>query len=114
MSGQTVWFEYEDEEAELRDIPMFSSVSTLRRKLHEGKIFHFPDSATQTDVQIGRLNSAKQFEKFKARDTLDSVKYGPEETLQVRVKKRAGMHLSHYIIFYIFSHSQHHISVYIY
>lgn len=92
MSGHTVWFEYEDEEAELRDIALFSSISTLRRKLHEGKIFHFPESATQTDVQIGRLNSAKQFEKFKARDTLESVNFAPEETLQVRVKKRVSMY----------------------
>ena len=92
MSGHTVWFEYEDEEAELRDITRDTSISALRRKLHEGKIFHFPDGVTQTDVQIGRLNEAKQFEKFKARDSLREVNFDQDETLQVRVKKRTGMH----------------------
>jgi hypothetical protein len=91
MSTHTVWFEYEDEEAELRDITRDTSVSTLRRKLHEGKIFHFPDAVTQTDVEIGRLNNQKQFEKFKARDSLKEVNFDPDETLQVRVKKRVGM-----------------------
>ena len=88
MVGQTVWFEYEDEEAELHDIPPETSISTLRRKLHEGKIFPFPDGVTQTDVQIGRINSSNQFEKFKARHSLEYVKFDPDETLHVRVKKR--------------------------
>lgn len=94
MSGHSVWFEYEDEEAELRDITKDTTISTLRRKLHEGKIFHFPDGVTQTDVQIGKLNSNKQFEKFKARDSLQELKLDPDETLQVRVKKRTGMHFT--------------------
>lgn len=94
MSGHTVWFEFDDEEAELRDITRDTSVSTLRRKLIEGKIFHFPDGVTQTDVQIGRLKN-KEFEKFKARDSLKEVGFDPDETLQVRVKKRTGMCLSH-------------------
>lgn len=105
MVGKTVWFEYEDEEAELHDIPLDTSISTLRRKLHEGKIFHFPDGVTQTDVQIGRLNPVnKQFEKFKARHSLEFVKFDPDETLHVRVKKR-GMRA--YVISNIFHGESH-------
>jgi hypothetical protein len=84
--SRTVWFCYEDEEAELHDVSPDTSVSTLRRRLHAGKIFPFPDGATQTDLQIGRMNGDK-FEKFKARNDLEDINLKKDETLYVRIKK---------------------------
>lgn len=84
---RTIWFSFEDEEAELHDIPQDTSISTLRRRLHEGKIFRFPTGAAQTDLQIGRM-SGEKFEKFKARNDLDDINFKKDETLMVRIKKR--------------------------
>ncbi|KAF2076210.1 hypothetical protein CYY_002510, partial [Polysphondylium violaceum] len=82
----SVWFSYEDDEVELEDLSNDTTVSAIRKMLHEGKIFRFPYGTSQTDLQIGKLIDQK-FEKFKARNTLGDIQFKLGETLYVRVKK---------------------------
>ncbi|EFA81911.1 myosin heavy chain kinase [Heterostelium album PN500] len=86
MTGFKVWFSYEDEEVELDDLNLDTTVSALRKIIHEGKIFHFPYGTSQTDIQIGTMSGDK-FEKYKARNTLDDIQYKMGDTLFVKVKK---------------------------
>ncbi|EGC33807.1 myosin heavy chain kinase B [Dictyostelium purpureum] len=90
----SVWFSYEDEEVELSDLTNDTSISAIRKLLHEGKIFRFPYGTSQTDLQIGKListgtnnSSDNKFEKLKARNTLGDIQYKVGDTLYVRVKK---------------------------
>jgi len=83
----SVWFSYEDEEVELSELSNDTTVSALRKILHEGKIFRFPYGTPQTDLQIGRLSSDQKFEKFKARNTLGDIQFKVGDTLYVRIKK---------------------------
>eukprot|EP01133_Synstelium_polycarpum_P004097 gene4097-4781_t len=84
--GFKVWFSYEDEEVELSDLNLETTVSAIRKIIHEGKIFHFPYGTSQTDIQIGSLVGEK-FEKYKARNTLGDIQYKVGDTLNVKVKK---------------------------
>ncbi|GAM26183.1 hypothetical protein SAMD00019534_093580, partial [Acytostelium subglobosum LB1] len=86
IMGFKVWFSYEDEEVELADLNLETTVSAIRKIIHEGKIFHFPYGTSQTDIQIGRMIGDK-FEKYKARNTLSDIQYKVGDTLHVIVKK---------------------------
>ncbi|KYQ91700.1 myosin heavy chain kinase [Tieghemostelium lacteum] len=81
-----VWFSYEDEEVEIPDLTSDTTVSSLRKILHEGKIFHFPYGTSQTDLQIGKISNEK-FDKYKARNTLVDIQYKQGDTLVVKLKK---------------------------
>ncbi|KAM9995653.1 hypothetical protein ACTFIY_001836 [Dictyostelium cf. discoideum] len=91
-----VWFSYEDEEVELSELTNDTTVSAIRKILHEGKIFRFPYGTSQTDLQIGKMlpsgsgggaTADSKFDKFKARNTLADIQYKVGDTLYVRVKK---------------------------
>eukprot|EP01132_Coremiostelium_polycephalum_P002804 gene2804-3486_t len=91
-----VWLSYEDEEVELSDLNTDTTVSAIRKIIHEGKIFHFPYGTSQTDLQIGRLGSDNKFEKYKARNTLSDLQYKIGDTLHVRVKKSKSTDIALY------------------
>eukprot|EP01113_Clastostelium_recurvatum_P027764 TRINITY_DN3359_c0_g1_i3.p1 TRINITY_DN3359_c0_g1~~TRINITY_DN3359_c0_g1_i3.p1 ORF type:complete len:785 (-),score=166.46 TRINITY_DN3359_c0_g1_i3:106-2343(-) len=83
-----VWFSYEGDEAELQDVTMDTNTSTLRRRLHDGKLFRFPEGTTQTDLNIGTLQG-NVYDKWKPRTTLDEMNFNAsKDTLYVRIEKR--------------------------